>query len=329
MLAACKSFLSILLVLVICLIGSAPIYSQSSSALDVSKSPGRGASSGAWLAKCNASPVSTLAGRRFSEAREWPAAGNATPGDFSVPNAPEAPCVESAPAATPRAAADNPCPESVAGAPSLPSVPGVPRNLSCNDSADTVLAQLSALGKDGVKIARAREEVLDILHSENACTEWFATKDATPAATFQSLSFLLDNHGPYETLESRQADSSVFWKQPYVARAMQDSGAYTAITINAHGAFYRQQGSVLKIIPEGGPVRAHGTRLLTVGSYPGDTLPAQMVTLLHEFGHIIDLLPEDADNLDGKSVRNTDDVLRHCRAEVEARSQRARQAAKR
>jgi len=34
-----------------------------------------------------------------------------------------------------------------------------------------------------------------------------------------------------------------------------------------------------------------------------------MVTLLHEFGHIIDLLPEDARNLDGKSVKNTDAVL--------------------
>ena len=326
MLATRTISLAALLVLFLCLIGSTPVYSQSSAVLDVSKSLGRRASSGARLAKCNASSVNALAGRRFSEAREWPTARNSAPGDFNVPNAPEAPCVESAPAATPRAAADNPCPESVAGAPSLP---GVPRNLSCNESADTVLAELSALGKDGVKIARAREEVLDILHSENACTEWFATKDATPAATFQSLSFLLDNHGPYETLESRQADSSVFWKQPYVARAMQDSGAHTTITINAHGAFYRQQGSVLKIIPEGGPVRAHGTRLLTVGSYPGDTLPAQMVTLLHEFGHIIDLLPEDADNLDGKSVRNTDEVLRHCRAEVEARAHQAKQAAKR
>lgn len=329
MLAARAISLAILLVLVICLIGSAPVYSQSSAVLDVSKSLGRRASSGAWLAKCNASSVNTLAGGRFSEAHEWPAARNAAPGDFNVPSEPVALCVESAPLATPRAAADNPCPERVAGAPVLPSVPGVPRNLACNDSTDTVLAELSGLGKDGVKIARAREEVLDILHSENACSEWFATKDATPAATFQSLSFLLDKHGPHEILESAQADSIVAWRQPYVARAMQDGGAYTAITINAHGAFYREQGSVVKTIPEGGPVREGGTRLLTVGSYPGDTLPAQMVTLLHEFGHVIDLLPWDADNLDGKSVQNTGDVLRHCRAEVEARSQRAKQAAKR
>jgi len=48
-----------------------------------------------------------------------------------------------------------------------------------------------------------------------------------------------------------------------------------------------------------------------------------MITLLHEFGHIIDLLPQDADNLDGQSVRNTDEVMRHCRPEVEARSKQA------
>ena len=95
------------------------------------------------------------------------------------------------------------------------------------------------------------------------------------------------------------------------------------LAINAHGAFYRAQGNAVKVIPEGGPVHVDGTRMLTVGAYRGDTLPAQMVTLLHEFGHIIDLLPEDADNLDGKSVRNTDEVLRHCRAAVEARSQLA------
>jgi hypothetical protein len=189
------------------------------------------------------------------------------------------------------------------------------------------VAGLPGLGKAGVKIARARREVLDILRSGNACAEWFATKDTNPAETFRSLSFLLDKRGPQKILESEQPASSHVWRQPYVARATQDGGAHTAITINAYGAFYRTQGNVIKLAPEGGPFEAGGTRLLTVGSYQGDTLPAQMVTLLHEFGHIIDLLPEDADNLDGKSVRNTDEVLRHCRAEVQARTQQAKQAA--
>jgi hypothetical protein len=299
-----KSLRTPFLVLAICLIATTRTYPQSSTSFNASKSPSHRTSSGAWLAKCEAVSINRFAG--------------------SAPSAPEAFCVESALRGTLRASADNPCPESVIGASGFPR--GA-RNPACSDSGDPVLAELRSLGKAGVKLARAREEVLEILRSENACTEWFASKDRKPADTFQSLNFLLDQRGPKDVFESNVAASIIIFRQPYVARATQDGGAHTAITINANGAFYRLQGNTLKVVPEGGPVHADGTRLLTVGAYRGDTLPAQMVTLLHEFGHIIDLLPEDADNLDGKSVRNTDEVLRHCRGEVEARSQLAKPTA--
>jgi hypothetical protein len=318
MLAAGKSLRTLFLDLAICLMGTTSTYSQSPTFFNASKSPSNRTSSGAWLAKCETVSANGFAGGRFSAGSGWPAVANGAPGDFTASSAPEAFCLESALRDTPRSSADNPCPESVVGA---PAVPGSPRNAACNDSGDPVLAELSLLGKAGVKLARAREKVLEILRSENACTEWFASKDAKPADTFQSLNFLLDQHGPTDVFESKGAASIVMVRQPYVARATQDGGAHTAITINVHGAFYRPQGNTLKVIAEGGPVLTDGTRLLTVGAYRGDTLPAQMVTLLHEFGHIINLLPEDADNLDGKSVRNTDEVLRHCRGEVEARSQ--------
>jgi hypothetical protein len=326
MLATGKSLGTLFLVLAICLIGTTSTYSQTATFFNASKLSSNRTGSRAWLAKCEAVSVNGFAGGGFSDGSEWPAVGNAAPGDFSVPSAPQEFCVESALPDTPRASADHPCPESVLDA---PSVPGGPCNPASNGSGDPVLAKLSAFGKAGAKIARAREEILDILGSENACTQWFATKDAKPADTFQSLNFLLDQRGPKDVFESNVAESIVIIRQPYVARATQDGGAHTAITINAQGAFYRTQGNAVKVVPEGGPLHADGTRLLTVGAYRGDTLPAQMVTLLHEFGHIIDLLPEDADNLDGKSVRNTNEVLRHCRGEVEARSQLAKPTAKR
>jgi hypothetical protein len=300
MLATARSLRTLFLVVAIYLMGTTSSYSQSPAFSNASKSPSHRTSSGAWLAKCEAVSLNGFAG---------------------APSPPEAFCVESAPRDTPRASADKPCPERIVGA---PGVPNGPRSPACNDSGDPVLAELSLLGKAGVKLARAREEVLEILRSENACTEWFLSKDTKPADTFQSVNFFLDQRGPTDVFESRAAASLVISRQPYVARATQDGGAHTAITINAYGAFYRPQGNAVKVIPEGGPVHVDGTRLLTVGAYRGDTLPAQMVTLLHEFGHIIDLLPVDADNLDGKSVRNTDEVLRHCRGEVEARSQLAK-----
>jgi len=55
---------------------------------------------------------------------------------------------------------------------------------------------------------------------------------------------------------------------------------------------------------------------LRVASYAGNSAPAQITALLHEFGHIIGRLPEDDDSWDGQSARNTAEVLRHCRSEI-------------
>src|SRR6266576_866729 len=51
---------------------------------------------------------------------------------------------------------------------------------------------------------------------------------------------------------------------------------------------------------------------------------AQILALLHEFGHLVDLLPTDEGDQDGKSVQNTSEVLRFCRAEVEYKARRGR-----
>jgi hypothetical protein len=206
---------------------------------------------------------------------------------------------------------------------------GVASPIGISRPADAIALQLTSLGKLGVPLARARAEVLAILESDNACTEWLAAKDPTPADTFRSLTFSIDRDGQEKVFESNAGDALRYYRQPYVARATQDGGANTGITVNANGAFYREQGTVELLREDGGPLRMDGARLLTVGAYLGSTLEAQMVTLLHEFGHVIDLLPEDADNLDGRSVRNTDEVLRHCRPEIDTRSKSVRQSAKR
>ena len=319
MLAPHSSSRTVWLFLAICLIGGTSTYPQSAVFFSGSKIPNNRTNSGAWPAKCEVSSTNTFAALRLSFGREWPAIADGVAGDSNVSATPDASCVEPAYSPPPKARVDNPCGQNVI------RFPGVSGPFPCNELADTVPAELSALGKAGLIIERAREEVLEILRSENACTEWFEAKDASPAATFQSLDFSLDRNGQQDIFESKESESRFILRHPYVARATQNGGAHTAITINAYGAFYRLQGQVQKISQEGRPLQLDGTRVLTVGSYSGNTLPAQAVTLLHEFGHIIDLLPEDADNLDGKSVRNTDEVLRHCRAEVDARAKRVRQ----
>ncbi len=188
----------------------------------------------------------------------------------------------------------------------------------CVSPADAAQIQLDAMGKAGQTISRAREKVLEILESPNACSAWFQQKDSNPAATFRTLTFELDRKGDEYVLESRDLGPGEVFRSPYVARVMQADGSYATITINARGAFFRAQATVQEIHKEGGPTIFRGERTLRVGPYFGATLPAQIATLLHEFGHLIDLLPTDRDDLDGKSLHNTDEVLRNCGVAIDA-----------
>ncbi len=77
------------------------------------------------------------------------------------------------------------------------------------------------------------------------------------------------------------------FRNPYVARVFQADGSYATITINTKGAFF-----------------------------------TPILALLHEFGHLVDLLPTDEGDQDGKSVQNTGEVLRFCRAEIESKVKR-------
>jgi hypothetical protein len=321
--AAGSSSRAVFLVLAVCLIGSSSTYSQSPSitnAFGGLRAASNRTSSGAWLAKCAVLPTRALAGRPFSDEADWPAREVSMPADSNFAATPDLSCVERAFPTGLRAVGrvENPCRDSAAGA------SGAPQVFGCNGSGDRVSAELSSLGKPGVKIARAREQVLKILRSENGCTEWYETKARNPAETFQSVNFSLDPHGARDIFASIKDQATVVMRQPYVARATQGGGPYTTITINLNGAFYRPQGQVQKTAREGGPAQSGGTHVFTVGSYTGDALPAQMVTLLHEFGHIIGLLPEDGENLYGESVHNTDEVLRHCRAEILAQAKQFR-----
>ncbi len=58
--------------------------------------------------------------------------------------------------------------------------------------------------------------------------------------------------------------------------------------------------------------------MLTISSYNGNTPEVQITILLHELGHIIGRLPEDDDSRDGRSIRNTSEVSRHCKSETRA-----------
>ncbi|HYL83324.1 MAG TPA: hypothetical protein VE263_03745 [Candidatus Angelobacter sp.] len=184
---------------------------------------------------------------------------------------------------------------------------------------DLPLQNLESRGKTARRILQARDRVLEILQSGNACTQWYRTKDDDPAATFRTLEFEVDRKGDEFVFESNEFGSLTTFRNPYVARVIQGNGAYAMITLNANGAFFSTMGTLVHQAKDGGPVTHVGARMLQVGPYPGNTLQAQVLTLLHEFGHLLDLLPVDEGDRNGQSVQNSMEVLRYCRPEIETK----------
>jgi hypothetical protein len=216
-----------------------------------------------------------------------------------------------------------PCYASPVSVPAVnPCSPAKPGQWGCEKPGDLVQKDLAAMGKTGRKILRARDKVLEILQNENACSEWLKQKDPDPAATFRTLNYAMDRHGEEIIHATKDSEAQYTYHDPYVARVGQATGAYATVTLNLEGAFFQPMAPMLLFSKEGGPARSNGTRLINIGPYSGDSLSAQTLALLHEFGHVIDLLPLDFENQDGKSVQNTAEVLRYCRAEIDAKGRR-------
>jgi hypothetical protein len=195
---------------------------------------------------------------------------------------------------------------------------------ACKNDEERIQIQLLAMGKRGATIARIREQVLEILQDRNACAAWYQEVDADPAATFRSLKFVLDEKGPPFVQSTRVGRDGLRFKHPYVASAFQNAGPNSTIQLNANGAFFNHSSAVFEESPNGGPARPEGMRTLRVDYYAGDTTEAQLTAMLHELGHIVGRIPEDSDSFDGLSARNTAEVLRYCRPEIQAMARKNR-----
>lgn len=189
----------------------------------------------------------------------------------------------------------------------------------CSASSDFVRDDLNTMGKQGQIILRARDKVLEILQAENVCSAWYHTKDPDPAATFRTLAFALDRNGDIYVRATPQPGGIQLIRNPYVASVQQAGGANSTVTINLNGAFFLSASIMIDDRLEGGPVSLRGQRSIQVGPYTGGSFRAQVLALLHELGHVVDLLPMDRDDYEGKSRQNTAEVLRACRAQVESK----------
>lgn len=186
---------------------------------------------------------------------------------------------------------------------------------ACSDPEVELRSAMLARGKKGQLILQARDEALRILQGDNACSAWFRTKDPHAADTFKTLTYDVDSKSADYVAETSTSDLRVY-SNPYVATVVQAGGSYQTVTLNAGGAFFRRLAYIRAFSQDGGGGRFTGTRYLRVGPFAGNSPEAQITTLLHEFGHVIDLLEIDEGDVDGKSVHNTDLVVRHCRCEI-------------
>jgi hypothetical protein len=183
---------------------------------------------------------------------------------------------------------------------------------------DGVAIALAHLGKQGDVVLRARSQVLNILQNENTCSAWFRETDPDAAEVFRSVHFGMEQNGPAVAYGQWVPDQGKLLKHPWGARSTQNAGRGALIEINGNGPFFRSSSPILQRDPWGTITRPAGNLALVISTYNGNSPEAQMTILLHELGHIIGRIPEDNDSWDGRSSRNTSEVVRHCKAEIKA-----------
>ena len=194
--------------------------------------------------------------------------------------------------------------------------------------ADPVRAQLLNLGKAGQTIEIAREKVLEILKEPNGCSDWFEAANPDAAGVFATLRYFLDENDPGFITALRSDSGGLLFKHPYAGSTTQNAGLHAVITLNAHGAFFANSARLMRQEIIGSAPHRAGWHSLEISSYPGNTLSAQITTLLHELGHVIGRIPDDSDEFSGQSTRNTREVVRHCRGAIKASLRHARTSSK-
>jgi hypothetical protein len=160
-----------------------------------------------------------------------------------------------------------------------------------------------------------------ILQEENACSAWFRRYDPQIVSTFLSLNYYVEKNGPQHVIREKVAGGAWIEHGPYVARARQASGTGATVTINGNGAFFRDRGDIYRLDwPTGMAIETGDRRVIHVGPYQGGTLRAQIITLLHELGHVVNAIPEDDSSRFGpaRSQKNTDIIVRQCKRSVDS-----------
>jgi hypothetical protein len=198
------------------------------------------------------------------------------------------------------------------------------RSHTSGTTADPVLDELLGLGAEGLAIAVARQEVLEILREPSTCSAWYADAEPDPARKFASLHYEADSTGNGTVLPQHDSALGFYFVEPYVARAQQNVGAGSKITLNSRGAFFVSRAPS-ELSSHAGFALPAVWHALHVGDYDGGSLNARVATLLHEYAHIVGLLPVDSGRPRSAqlSTQNTEAVLLRCHKQIESSRNRS------
>lgn len=185
---------------------------------------------------------------------------------------------------------------------------------------DPVRTELALLGERGASIDRARQATIDILEGDNKCSSWFRRNEPKSAAVFRTVYFRVDENGPSVIHKVQDDRNEWHFFEPYVASAIENATPPASIMINAHGAFFYSYAPVQELVGNTAPHEICVAKRIGVGMYMGNTLSAQITTMLHELGHILGILPVDVGpgTTPEMSPHNTETIVRACHAEIES-----------
>lgn len=191
-------------------------------------------------------------------------------------------------------------------------------------AADPGAEELKSLGERGAMIEQARREVISILAEENSCSAWFRAAEPQAVEKFRSLRFALDSSSNSEIRKFEAWQTNPVFYQPFVARTGQNVGRGSTIMINAGGAFFKEWAPVRVMVNLQDKGYVHSFKRLVVGSFPGGSEEARILTLLHELGHVLDMLPIDSGVPSGPelSTANTELVAHRCGAKIREMAKR-------
>ena len=166
-------------------------------------------------------------------------------------------------------------------------------------------------------ISKAREQVLNILQKQNTCSAWFQDTEPDAAEIFDSLQYELDGKGESEVYRMRDDLGEIRFKHPWAASAIEYAGKASVVTLNSNGPFFKHDARMRTINSIGILGSNENWKVQMVGPYSGNTQEVRVLILLHELGHIIGRIPSDDASWNGASSRNTAEVLRHCKQEIQ------------